>query len=508
MKSWIRRTALVALVIGVAGVGIIGGAIPGCSGNFESFTPLTDDFLVSGRTLSFFAAVQVDPPSEDTAGPQFVIAQDLNNDGTTDLVSAWNQSQPVQVHLQHRTGGLISFETLTLAGDIPVVSVAGLSVADFDLDGNPDIAVLVKQSAMEGASCLDAETPGDGLSGVIITYLGPTDSDQANQALAWQEVKLGSSQLQGVGSADDGPENGGFTDMNAGDMDMDGDIDLVVAWNSSCSGGMSQAVIFTNQGPTAVRDGTWLGNPVRDDSPNAGVIKDAALGDIDGDGDLDIVATYPAATNANVRWYRNPAIDVPDDYHFTSDEWQTGTIGQVATGADSVRLGDLNGDGNVDVIVRSDNGKIIQWFRGHDGPTTSPVRAIPWQVYTLAEFLDRDPQALAVGDLNGDGQMEVVAGADGGLAWFNSSVAPTVYNQWIENLIVDDISSEEADSDPATTDPNVDPGEIAGGTLIQSAIVADLDDNGTMDIIVTLDRSGLSGLSNDALVWFRSTRRP
>ena len=114
------------------------GLFIGCRGNYgASVAPSgnSDDFLGTGRTLSFFTAIQVDPQSEDSAGPQFVAAADLDSDGFIDLVSAWNQSQPVQIHLQRRdTIGNISFETVTLAGNIPVVSVAGLTIADFDQD--------------------------------------------------------------------------------------------------------------------------------------------------------------------------------------------------------------------------------------------------------------------------------------------------------------------------------------------------------------------------------------
>ena len=35
--------------------------------------------------------------------------------------------------------------------------------------------------------------------------------------------------------------------------------------------------------------------------------------------------------------------------------------------------------------------------------------------------------------------------------------------------------------------------------------VEDLDCDGGNDLVVTLDRSGLSGLSNDAITWFRNT---
>lgn len=509
MKSQQGRKFGGVLLVAALSALVLTGVIVGCRGNLENVFLDAGDFLTSGRTLSFFAAVQVDPQSEDSAGPQFVAAGDLNGDGLTDMVSAWNQSQPVQVHLQGRTNtGGITFETVILAGNVPVVSVAGLAIADFDLDGNPDIAVLVKESGLGGATCLDSEVPETGLSGAVITYLGPVDSDQANQALAWQEVVIGQSRLQGRGDSDSGPELGGFTSMSVGDTDADGDMDIVVAWNTACEDANNAlAIVFTNPGPTQVRDGTWTTTEIPDSVDRGGSIKDVALADIDRDGDLDVVATFPSARSLNVRWYRNPATDVPDDYHISDGTWQTGTIGQLASSGDIVRLGDIDVDGVVDVLVRSTNGAVIQWFKGPDTPTTAPVRNVPWQVYTLAEFTDRVPESMAIGDLNNDGQPEVVVSAQGGLAWFDSRRADSVYDQWIENLIIDDSPAQGASSGPVTTDPNVDPQEIVGFTSMQSLVIVDLDGDGTNDILVTLDRAGLSGLTNDALVWFRNTLR-
>ena len=488
------------------------------------------DFLESGRTLSHFTAIQVDPQSEDSAGPQFVIAADLNGDDLQDLVSAWNQSQPVQVHLQRRSDeGLISFETITLAGNVPVVQVAGLVVSDFDRDEHPDIAVLVKESNLTGPTCItgspevdDATVPVAGTpltqtiagmyTGVILVYFGPDDPAECDQALAWEEVPIGVSQLAGGltrNSTEDDviPEEGGFTSMKAGDINLDGNMDLVVAWNSACPDDGDTVLIFRNLGRTAARDGTWRVESLFDPYAD-GEVKDVGLADVDLDGDLDIVATRPLAQSMNVRWFRNPARDVPDDYHLSDSEWHTGTIGQVDTVADVLSLGDLDGDGATDVVVRSTDGMIVQWFRGAANPTSEPVRQIPWQVYTLAEFTERTPESIALGDLNNDGQLELVIGAQGGLAWFDPAGAPSVYDQWIERLIIDDIPASETDDVPATTDPNVEPAEIPGETSMNGVVVADIDGDGVNDIVTTLDRAGLSGLSNDAVVWFRNTNRP
>ena len=481
-------------------------AIASCGGDLAGLIS-GGDFLQTGRTLSFFTALQVDPRSEDSAGPQFVVAEDLNNDGLLDLISAWNQSQPVQIHLQSAgPDGSIGFETITLAGSIPAVAVSGLAAADFDGDGNQDVAVLLKESLVSGAACLDSEQPGDGLRGLIVIYFGPDDPTQANQALAWDEVQVRASLLQGSGDDTSQPESGGYTGLAIGDMDADGDLDIVTAWNSDCNGGTSAALVFTNNGPTAVRDGTWTGVTIPDEFPKGTSIKDVSLADIDLDGDLDIVATFPEAQTMNVRWYRNPTLDVPDDFHISDGQWQTGFVAQLATGADIARLADVDGDGSVDVVVRSTGGALIQWFRNPGGATTTPLRSIPWQVYTLAEFVDRTPAALAVGDITADGRLEVISSAGGGLAWFGPASTAQVFDQWIEHLIVDDEPPGSPFGGPATTDPNVTPAEVAGSTFINSILVVDLDGDGAQDIIATLDRSGLSGLSNDAIVWFRNTR--
>jgi len=506
MKFWLGITTTAA-AMGVVATAAVIVTVSGCRGNYGSGSQ-GGDFLATGKTLSHFTAVQIDPRSEDSAGPQFVVAEDLNGDGLMDLVSAWNQTQPVQVHIQRRNAaGEVAFETITLAGSVPVIAVAGLAVADFDEDGRPDIAVLAKETLLEGPECLASERPDSGLSGLILVYLGPAEATRVNQALAWQEVPVGVSFLQGLGESNGLPEEGGYTAMSIGDMDVDGDLDIVVAWNSSCGeNGTDDVIIFRNNGRLAVRDGSWAATLLQDPFPRGTSIKDVALGDFDRDGDLDVVITRPDAPTMNVRWFRNPVIDVPDDFHLSNGQWQVGIVGQIATGADTLEVSDIDQDGILDVMVRSTGGAVVQWLKGPVGPTTSPVRAIPWQVFTVAEFTERAPEAMAVGDLNFDGQVEVVVAAEGGLVWFDSQVPPTIFDQWDENLIIDDRPAGDDDASPATTDPNVAPQDVAGTTAMNSILVVDLDGDGARDLIVTLDRSGLSGLTNDALVWFRNTR--
>jgi hypothetical protein len=289
-------------------------------------------------------------------------------------------------------------------------------------------------------------------------------------------------------------------------LNLDGATDIVVASNSPCTEAQAEVLVFTNLGPGPVHDGTWFAQALPDDFPKT-TIKSLALGDVDLDGDPDVVATFPDAPSMNIRWFRNPTVDAPDDYHISDGEWQVGTVGQVPTGADVITLGDIDRDGRVDVVVRSSSGGVIQWLKAPAGATTAPVRAIPWQVYTVAEFTDRVPEAIALGDIDIDGRVELIAAAEGGLAWFDAPTAEGIFDQWSEHMIIDEGASSEG-AVPPTTDPDVEPEEVADTTFINSIVIVDLDGDGVNDLVVTLDRSGLSGLTNDALVWFRNDLLP
>lgn len=514
-----RNVFLVAVILLTATTfGLFGG----CRGDFSGGGS-GSDLLDTGRALSSFTAIQVDPRSEDSAGPQFVVAEDLNDDGLMDLITAWNQTQPVQIHLQGRTSsGGMSFETVTLAGNIPVVAVAGLAVEDFDQDGRKDIAVLIKETLLCTANCLGTEMVacGDVLNGVILMYLAPDDPERMNQSLAWRNQVVKSSYLAGGrGEAFGPPEAGGYTSMAVGDVDLDDDMDIVVAWNSACLD-PPEILVFYNGGPGSVRNGIWPVQPIADpfqcsDAARlCAAIKDVALGDIDRDGDLDMVVTFPDAESLNLRWYRNPLLTAEDAewrcYHHDGS-WNVGTIGQVPGRADIVRLGDIDQDGILDVVMRSSEARVIQWFKGPECPTTpmgpnltDPFRHLPWQVYTMAEFTERIPEGLALGDINFDGQLDLIAAAGGAVAWFDGEAAPSVFDHWREHLIIDDVTPGAS---IGATDPSVETEDTAETTFINSIIVVDLNGDGANDLVVTLDRTTGSGITNDAIAWLRNDRR-
>jgi hypothetical protein len=71
-------------------------------------------------------------------------------------------------------------------------------------------------------------------------------------------------------------------------------------------------------------------------------------------------------------------------------------------------------------------------------------------------------------------------------------------------------ADQSADADATITDPNADPATQTleeSGTFVNALLIVDLDGDGDNDIVGTIDRNELSGLTADALVWFRNNLR-
>ena len=577
--------------------------------------------LPAEETRSFFTAFQIDPVSEDTAGPKFVISADIDQDGLLDLVSAWNQSQPVQLHLQRRDDDdNITFRTITLGGTTPIAIVAGIEVGQIDGDGWLDIVVLVKATAF-GAFC-PTIPPSEvsKLEGEIMVFFSPGAADQIPDGDRWTTMTLVNAFVQDrwihnhfpgkeektVDESKTAPEWSGFTALVVADFDGQPGDDIVVALNPASCKELGQdpplntVDLWVNPGPALVTNpAAWGAAPptglsggvpvaIMSDAPQ---VKDLAAVDIDGDGDLDIVGTWTNSLSQNIVWARNPLIahepggpdgaaavvagtvpgtdicvggvnddgvcfngdidclGVPDGTcaggacvggaspgaactdstactgipdgtclfgrwrHFAT-EWQLRPVGQVDTHADILAIGDMDLDGFDDIIVRSTDGQIVQWFRRPNPlvvepefPPNDPMPDrfnFPWPVFTLTEFTSQEPVAIAIGDLTGDDRVEVVISVEGGIFWYDGTVGDSVFDPWFPTTIVQDSVGVVAEQDTPGAGLGVD--EVGLTTHINTLLIVDLDGDDRNDIIATLDRRANSGLSDDRLVWYRNVR--
>lgn len=238
---------------------------------------------------------------------------------------------------------------------------------------------------------------GDGIPDLVVR----TDSHDGSGALQRTVVAL----HRGTGA---GPERDPFWMFEiAGSMgsavaaDLDGDLrrDLVVGARddririfAGGSGGLASAPTWEIHGPSQ-RNGSTFGEGI------------ARAGDLDGDGDEDLVV---AATHADWQFEDEGAIFVVrgSDSGPTLDSWSVWGGARVAYLGQSLFVADLNGDGHAEILssVRLlGTGAEIRVYPG----TSEDFSKIP-QVLR-APTLSAEFAAAAVGDLDNDGRLEVVA---------------------------------------------------------------------------------------------------
>ncbi|HEY7423309.1 MAG TPA: VCBS repeat-containing protein [Gemmataceae bacterium] len=178
--------------------------------------------------------------------------------------------------------------------------------------------------------------------------------------------------------------------MALADLNGDGLLDIVTD-NGVLLNSNSQIALM-NQGPSSVPRGWACQNY------NFGAINGLALGDLNGDGRPDIVAMDD--TYAIRVWLNNGAGGFTAGQVFGSGNFFNGELG-----GNGVALGDVNGDGKLDVVKANNTSNSVSVFAGNgDGTfntTTVQTYAVGGAVY-----------AVALGDFNKDGKLDIAtAGA-------------------------------------------------------------------------------------------------
>ena len=168
--------------------------------------------------------------------------------------------------------------------------------------------------------------------------------------------------------------------MAVGDVDGDGDLDLAVA-NSGLVGTVS---VRLNNG-----SGVFSGTQEVPMGPGGGSIYGTALGDVDGDGDLDLLAGDITADVVSIRFNNGSGT-------FTGSQ-------NVPSGGNpfSIVLGDIDGDGDLDFLApNNDGGQVSMHFNDGSGVFSGATQL------DIASYLTNN---LALGDVDGDGDLDLVA---------------------------------------------------------------------------------------------------
>jgi hypothetical protein len=234
-------------------------------------------------------------------------------------------------------------------------------------------------------------------------------------------------------------------EVETGDVDGDGDLDVLV-------GSLNRVAWLENTGnPSA-----W---PLRTIMSAATFPSSIVPVDLDRDGDLDVVASDSASSSVLLFWAEN-----------TAGNGTSWTVRSVATGSNGgahVAAADINGDGDVDLVVGY-SASHLRWFENAAGTGTA------WTAQTIAGIPGNG--RVSTGDLDGDGDQDVLAGfagtADDHTFWFENAAGDG--SAWTRHTV--------AKSDEAS--PSV-------------FVSADLDRDGDHDFLL-----GTGG--SDRLVWFRN----
>ncbi len=156
-----------------------------------------------------------------------------------------------------------------------------------------------------------------------------------------------------------------------------------------------------------------------------------AAGDLDGDGDLDI-SSADCKTNDSVYWFENDGNGTFTQHFVQKNDPER---------LERHLLGDVNGDGHLDIVIVKNLRGHLLWFENNGTPKDGQL----WKRHVITEDL---PGAydVALADIDKDGDLDVAASSwvlGNQFAWFENDGTPDT-DHWTKHMIEADVDETRA----------------------------------------------------------------